>query len=54
MQRGPRLLKPYLIWSLIYVAMFTAQAVIKHQSVVESLRSWLPPEGSQRQLWFLP
>lgn len=53
-QRGIRLIKPYLIWTLIYSVMFVSQSAIKGRPFFESLIEWLPPNGSQRQLWFLP
>jgi peptidoglycan/LPS O-acetylase OafA/YrhL len=53
-QRGIKLIRPYLIWTLIYSVMFIAQAAIKGLPFFESIVEWMPPSGSQRQLWFLP
>jgi hypothetical protein len=53
-QRGIRLIRPYLIWTLIYSVMFMTQAAIKGRPFFESIIEWMPPNGSQRQLWFLP
>jgi peptidoglycan/LPS O-acetylase OafA/YrhL len=52
--RGPRLLRPYLLWSMVYIVMISAKAVIQHEPIVGALGIWLPPNGSQGQLWFLP
>ncbi len=53
-KRAIRLLHPWLVWSAVYLAAKTAQAIISGQPVMGELHAWLPPTGSQSQLWYLP
>lgn len=49
-QRSDRLLRPFAIWVTIYGLLRLADGGFD----LAALRSWLPPEGTMHQLWFLP
>ena len=52
--RMERLIRPWLVWSVIYGLLQVVQALLEHRSAWRLLRGWLPPAGIQGQLWFLP
>lgn len=52
--RMGRLLRPWVVWSIIYGLLQVLQGVMEHRSSWQLLRKWLPPAGIQGQLWFLP
>ena len=52
--RVGRLLRPWVVWSVIYGLLQVTQGLLEHRSSWQLLRGWLPPAGIQGQLWFLP
>jgi len=52
--RARRLLRPWLMWSLLYATLILAGALTSDQSVSAAFADWLPPHATQYQLWFLP
>lgn len=49
-----RLLRPLLLWSLIYGAYYGYYAYLQRNSFEELVRWWGPFAGTARHLWFLP
>ena len=52
--RCAKLLYPFIVWNLIYLAAKAAQTMVSGGSFWGELAKWLPPAGSFGQLWFLP
>lgn len=52
--RATRILRPWAYWSVIYAALITAKAIVAGNSPIQEIMQWLPPQGTQAQLWFLP
>lgn len=52
--RASRILRPWLVWTLIYGTAKAAQGYVDGEPVLAELRAWLPPQSPQGQLWFLP
>ena len=52
--RARRLLGVWLIWSAIYATLIVGGALMADEAMTDDLLGWLPPRGSQGQLWFLP
>ena len=52
--RMARLLRPWVVWSVIYGLLQLVQGLLERRPPWPLLREWLPPEGIQSQLWFLP
>ena len=53
-KRASRLLKPYVVWSLIYGAYYGYRAYTNDVSWVGLSRWWGPVAGTAIHLWFLP
>lgn len=52
--RAKKLLKTFLIWVAIYIAIVAAVAVVRRKPVGFEILSWLPLSGTFGPLWFLP
>ena len=52
--RMGRLIRPWAVWSIIYGLVQVLKGLLEHRSSWQFLRDWLPPAGTQGQLWFLP
>jgi peptidoglycan/LPS O-acetylase OafA/YrhL len=52
--RANRLLRPWVVWSLIYAALKIAQAVLQNQTVVSEFNWTMMVIGTMTHLWFLP
>lgn len=48
-----RLLRPWAIWTGIYSAAIIVNVTLKHGDLAQAFRDWLPPYGTQGQLWYL-
>ncbi|MEX2518597.1 MAG: acyltransferase family protein [Paracoccaceae bacterium] len=48
-----RLLRPWVVWTAIYSAAIIMNVTLKHGDLAQSFREWLPPRGTQNQLWYL-
>lgn len=53
-RRAGRLLVPWLVWSLIYAAAKTADAVMQGAPLSSEFRGWMLFTGPSIHLWFLP
>lgn len=52
--RMGRLIRPWAVWCIIYGLVQILKGLLEHRSPWPFLRDWLPPGGTQGQLWFLP
>lgn len=53
-RRADRYLRPFLAWLAVFVVVRTVDAVLSGVSVVDTLLTWFPPNGTMHHLWFLP
>lgn len=53
-QRADRLLRPWLVWSLIYAAFKMAQALAHKQPIAAEFDRTMLLAGTEAHLWFLP
>lgn len=48
------MLRPFLIWGAIYAVLRVADAMAVQEPVLDTIVTWLPPQGTMGALWFLP
>ena len=53
-ERANRLLRPWLVWSSIFVVLKIAQATVKQQPILQEFKWTMLATGAQTHLWFLP
>lgn len=52
--RAQRLLKPFVVWSILYALYYGATELPRGASIAELTRWWGPVAGTAVHLWFLP
>ncbi|WP_417806596.1 acyltransferase family protein [Thioclava sp.] len=52
--KARRLLRPFVVWSLIYSGAKMVQALLRHEPPLGWLEPWMLMTGTSLHLWFLP